>query len=298
MVVPVAYSRCATIRSMTHHAEHDGQTVLLDESVARAFDVDRPVVRLPGGEGRTYRAGDVVLRRETDDAAAGWTADLFAGIEETGFRVARPIRTRQGGWLAAGEWSAWTFLEGRPATRDDLAQVVPAIDAFHAALAGAPRIASLRASDNPFGRADLGAWDGPPTVSHPRIAALLARLAAVRRPIHDTRDQVIHGDLNPGNILVAPGLAPAIIDIAPYWRPAGFAAAVAAFWFGPYNADPSALAHFAHIPHFDQFLVRAATRMLLAKTEFGTFDDLDRYDPAVAIVADYVHRSHPRHTLP
>jgi len=46
---------------MIHRAEHDGQTVLLDESVARAFDVNRPVVLLPGGEGRTYRAGDVVL---------------------------------------------------------------------------------------------------------------------------------------------------------------------------------------------------------------------------------------------
>ncbi len=113
------------------------------------------------------------LRRETDSAGANWIAELFASIEEAGFRVARPIPTRQGGWLAADEWSAWTFLEGRPATRDDLAQVVPAIDAFHAALAGAPRIASLRSSANPFGRADLAAWDGPPNVAHPRIAALL-----------------------------------------------------------------------------------------------------------------------------
>lgn len=37
-----------------------------------------------------------------------------------------------------------------------------------------------------------------------------------------------------------------------------------------------------------QLLVRAATRMLLSKAEFGTFDDLDRYEVAVPIVCDYV----------
>ncbi len=72
---------------MTHRAAHDDRIVLLDESVARAFDVDRPVVLLPGGEGRTYRAGDVVLRRETTGAGANWIAELFAGIAETGFRI-------------------------------------------------------------------------------------------------------------------------------------------------------------------------------------------------------------------
>lgn len=33
--------------------------------------------------------------------------------------------------------------------------------------------------------------------------------------------------------------------------------------------------------------------MLLAKAAFGAFDDPDRYDPAVAIVADYVRQSAP-----
>lgn len=35
------------------------------------------------------------------------------------------------------------------------------------------------------------------------------------------RDQVIHGDLNYHNILIAPpgsGLPPAFIDMGPYWR--------------------------------------------------------------------------------
>jgi hypothetical protein len=47
--------------------------------------------------------------------------------------------------------------------------------------------------------------------------------------------QLVHADLG-GNVLFAPGLAPAIIDFSPYWRPPGYAEAVAAvdafLWFG------------------------------------------------------------------
>jgi hypothetical protein len=47
--------------------------------------------------------------------------------------------------------------------------------------------------------------------------------------------QLVHGDLG-GNVLFAPSLAPAIIDFSPYWRPPGYAEAVAAvdafLWFG------------------------------------------------------------------
>ena len=276
---------------MASYPEHDRQSMLLDEAVARAFGVERSAVLLPGGEGRAYRAGDVVLRREADEAGAAWTAELFASLAADGFRVARPLLTQEGGWIAPGGWSAWTFLEGRAATRDDLARVVPAVDAFHAALAGVPYGEGLRLGDHAFGRADLGAWaEQIPSVSESRIATLLARLAEVRRPVHGLRDQLIHGDLNPDNILVAPGLPPAIIDIAPYWRPTGFAHAVAAFWFGPYRADRSVLSSFAHIPQFGQLLVRAATRMLLVKAELRAFDDLACYEPAIAIICDNARR--------
>ncbi len=282
---------CATIEDMAPHPEHNREPLLLDEAVAHAFGVERPAVLLPGGEGRTYRSGNVVLRREANGVGATWMADLFAGIEADGFRVARPLPTQEGGWIAPGGWSAWTFLEGRAATRDDLADVVPAIDAFHAALTGVPYSEGLRSDDHAFGRADLGAWeDQAPSVSEPRIAALLARLVEVRRPVHGLWDQLIHGDLNPENILVTPGLPPAIIDIAPYWRPVGFAHAVAAFWFGPYRADRSVLTHFAHIPQFDQLLVRAAARMLLVKAELRAFDDLACYEPAITIVCDNARR--------
>lgn len=272
--------------------------VLLDPIVAGAFGVQRRVQRLVGDEGCTYRAGDVVLRQEADPAWADWLADLFSGIVGDGFRVARPLPTRSGGWMAPGGWYAWTFLEGRHAQGQDLPTVAPAISAFHVALAGQPWPARLRREESPFTRADRAAWGPVPTVAHPRLAGLLDRLAEVRQPLPGLAEQIIHGDLNPDNILVAPGLPPAFIDMAPYWRPAGFAAAVAAFWFGPYRADPAALVYFGYLPHFGQLLVRAATRMLLIKAEFGSFDDLDRYEVAVPIVCDYVGQEGSSQAIP
>jgi hypothetical protein len=118
----------------------------------------------------------------------------------------------------------------------------------------------------------------------PRLVAPLTRLARVRRPLPPLREQLIHGDLNPDNTLIAPGEPPAIIDMTPYWRPAGFAAAVAAYWLGPYRGDEHVLAHFEGVPHFDQLLVRAALRMLLTFRDLSDVGDVDQYAPAIDII--------------
>jgi uncharacterized protein (TIGR02569 family) len=69
--------------------------------------------------------------------------------------------------------------------------------------------------------ADRVAWgeaEGEPLPA--RVRPLLAR----RRPV-DLPSQLIHGDLS-GNVLFHDSLPPAVIDISPYWRPAGYAAAI------------------------------------------------------------------------
>jgi len=67
----------------------------------------------------------------------------------------------------------------------------------------------------------------------------------------------VHGDLT-GNILFADGHSPAVIDFAPYWRPASFGSSVvvgdALAWEG---ADESLLGAVEHVPSFPQFLLRA-----------------------------------------
>ncbi len=84
----------------------------------------------------------------------------------------------------------------------------------------------------------------------------LGRLLGALRPVALPR-QVMHGDL-PGNVLFAAGQPPAVIDFAPYFRPAGFASAIvigdALTWYG---ADDSILGEVAHVEELPQLLLRA-----------------------------------------
>src|SRR5947209_18058933 len=53
-------------------------------------------VPLPGGEGTSWRAGDMVLKPAGDPRVARRTADLhlsLSGREDPGFRVPRPLRS-------------------------------------------------------------------------------------------------------------------------------------------------------------------------------------------------------------
>jgi uncharacterized protein (TIGR02569 family) len=206
--------------------------------------------------------------------------------------VPTPLRALGGGWLVRG-WTAETFLEGRPARAADAPQVVAAVEAFHRALLGEP-LPGFRAGiaePNPWDRADAWAWGELPEPVDPRLTEPLRRLAALRRPLPALPRQLIHGDLNPDNLLIGPegsGLAPGIIDLTPYWRPAGFGAAVAAYWLGPYRGDAAVLEHFSHIPHFPQLLVRAALRMLLTFRDLEDAGDVEQYRPAIDVITRYL----------
>jgi uncharacterized protein (TIGR02569 family) len=251
-----------------------------------AFGLSGSSGALPGGEGRTYRIGGAVLRREheRDRIEAAWLGELFAGITPRGFRLPRPLPTVDGGWVSRDGWTAWTFLEGRPATRDDVPDLVDAINSFHVALASVPYPAHLAQRDSFYDRADRWACGTLPTRIDPPFAGLVHRLAAVRRPVRGLTDQLIHGDLNPENILIAPGQPPAILDMAPYWRPAPFATAIAAYWLGPFRGDASVLDGFRHLPQFGQLLVRAGLRMLLSAWQFGHTQDFERYRTATDMI--------------
>ena len=229
--------------------------------VLDAFGCSGSAVLLHGGEGRAYRAGNIVLRQEDDDVEANYIADVFSTIEPNGFRISRPIRNQDGGWLAGG-WSAWTFLEGVTAQAVDLPLLVPAIRAFHEALSHIDKPSYLDTRNSLYDRADDGAWSGCYEIGHPQMEKLLAPLEVLRKPL-TLPEQLIHGDLNPGNFLVAPGEVPALIDMAPYWRPEMFSSAIAAYWFGPYQANIDALLAFPPNETFAQLLLRASVRCLL-----------------------------------
>jgi uncharacterized protein (TIGR02569 family) len=201
--------------------------------VLEAFGAEgSAAVPLPGGEGRSWRGGDLVFKPVDDEAAAVWVAELLSRIREEDFRVARPVAASDGRWIADG-WTASRRLDGGAASR--WTDVIDAGEAFHRAVRDEPRPEFLDGRDDAWALGDRVAWEELPIEPYAGSVEGLGRLAVARRPIADLEPQLIHGDLT-GNVLFAEGLSPAVIDLSPYWRPTGFASAIvvadALLWHG------------------------------------------------------------------
>ncbi len=255
-------------------------------AVLAAFGVTGPLRPLPGGKGGTWRAGDIVLKPAEGDAEPRWRAGILAGLAPSPhFRIARPVRTRDGAWLAGGwEAAAWVPGHADPRRVDD---VVRAGEAFHAAIAALPRPSFLDSRDDPWTYGDRLAFAEPVPAGRTAESALLEPLIAARRPA-PARSQLVHGDLL-GNVLFADGLPPAIIDWPAYWRPPAWAAAVAVtdalVW---HDAGPAVLDRWSHLPCWGQMLVRALIYRIATwpAARWPAAPD-DAYRPVVDLVIRY-----------
>ena len=178
-----------------------------------------------------------------------WQAELFAAIEEDGFRVARPRPEIVDGW------TAWEWLDGRHEPGRWL-DIIAVGARFHDALADVPRPDHIiDARMNPWEVGDRVAWGERP---YEGIDDLLAAL----EPIDDA-PQLIHGDLT-GNVLFHPTLPPAVIDFAPYFRPRQYADAIVVCDALCWEDAPAALAEAVS----PQYLLRAAIYRAVTRMEF------------------------------
>jgi uncharacterized protein (TIGR02569 family) len=260
-------------------------TVRPSDSALAAFAVRDAPVRLPGGQGRSWRAGRVVLKPVEFLAEAEWRAEVLDALPESReFRVARPVRAVDGSWVADG-WEASLVVDGSADVRrqDD---VLRAGIAFHAAVSELPRPEFIDRRTDPWAVGDRAAWghvDGSAVAME-----LLRPLIGARRAV-ELGAQVVHGDL-PGNVLFADGLPPAVIDWSVYWRPTSWASAVAVVdavcWYG---AGPALVARWAQLPEWGQMLVRALTYRIVThdRTFKWTSDQADAYRPAIALAVGY-----------
>ena len=238
-----------------------------------------------GGQGSSWVAGDLVLKPlDLDEQELSWQAEVFASIQTEGFRVVQPRRTANGSLVVNG-WCAWHRLEGRHEERR-WSEIIATGERFHTALAEVSRPDFIAQRTDRWAVGDRVAWGDLP-LSEIGHVKHLGRLAAALRPIDQPR-QLIHGDLT-SNVLFSDGLAPAIIDFSPYWRPTGFASAIvvgdALIWEG---ADASILEAVGHIEQFDQLLLRAViyravTDRLFRLNEPFRPDAADPYLPAVEL---------------
>jgi uncharacterized protein (TIGR02569 family) len=202
----------------------------------------RDVEPVPTGIGWDggWRCDDVVLTPVADPARAAWSAKVRESLEVDGVRLARPVRSTDGRYVVSG-WRADTLVEGVSEPRYD--EVIAAAQRLHAATAQLPRPRFLAQSPWPgdvFAVADVAAWADNPLTTLGVVQAdgsaeaatadgqysldVMMMLASLRKPVR-THDQLVHGDLF-GTVLFHGSEPPGLTDIAAYWRPAPWAAAV------------------------------------------------------------------------
>jgi uncharacterized protein (TIGR02569 family) len=224
-------------------------------TVLRAFGTPGPARPLAGGQGTSWAAGELVFKPDGGPLTA-WLGGALAGVRPDGFRLAVPVRTADGGWTCDG-WSATRWVEGRErdhSTGWDWAAVLAAGRAFHRAVAHLDRPALLDARQDPWARADRVAWGEREMRWRPEFAGLARRLQEAGEPLG--RPQIVHGDLT-NNVLFAPGVAPAVIDISPYWRPPAYAEGVVVADALCWHGAPASLVETSGVP------VSAVARALL-----------------------------------
>lgn len=234
------------------------------EHVLTAFNaVGADLDRLPGGRGRTWRVGNSVVKPVDEPVTASWLAGVFEQRPVPGVRLARPIRSTDGRWVVSG-WTAHRFVAGSPAPRFDEIRLTG--QALHDAVADVSEPRFLRERSDLAGWADRLAWgevlDTEERLGHGHGATLYRELAAFRRAV-TAPSQLVHGDLL-GQVLFAGDADPAVVDLTPFWRPAGWAIAVLAVdAVARCGAPIEVLGEWADGPDWSQ-LVRRATLFRLA----------------------------------
>jgi uncharacterized protein (TIGR02569 family) len=224
------------------------------EHVLAAFGARGPLEPLPGGTGRSWRAGDLVLKPlDRAPHEIPWQAEVLGSLACDGFRVAPPLREIVDGW------TAWRYVAGRHEPRR-WREIIAAGERLHAALAHVARPDSvIEPRTDPWEVGDRVAW-GEAHVEG--FDDLLTALRPVAAP-----SSLVHGDLT-GNVLFHGRLPPAIIDFAPYWRPREYAAAIVVADALVWEDAPAELATAVH----PQLLLRALIYRAVTSRLFGTDD--------------------------
>ena len=237
--------------------------------VLAAFGVTSTATRLPGGQGRSWRAADLVLKPVDSPREHDWVSAAYAAWPvSSGVRVPRPLLAPDGSWAVDG-WAAYSWLEGAtllPAHDPGIFRA--AAESFHDVTRTMAPPAFLTSRADAWAVGDRVAWEAEPASGSGPLRELLDEVLSARRPL-DLPMQVVHGDL-PGNVLWSDADGPAVIDWAPYHRPRGWALAVAAADAVCWQDAPIALLdEWADEPCWPDLLLRALAYRLATRVVVG-----------------------------
>ncbi len=257
-------------------------------TVPHAFGVNGPARLLDGGQGTSWAVEDLVFKPDAG-ALHEWLATALADVTTDGFRLATPVRTRDGAWAFDG-WSATGWVEGsEPDYRatSTWPDILAAGRAFHRAVAHLDGPDFLDARQDWWARADRAVWGERAIRFHPEFAAVARRLRSALQPLG--HPQIVHGDLTT-NVVFAVGLDPAVIDISPYWRPPEYAEGIVVADALCWHGAPASLREAVDVPVpavARALLFRMATtneRVAAGAGDVDLPDEARRYGQATAAI--------------
>jgi len=235
------------------------------KEILEAFSIHGTPIKLSGGQGTSFKAGNVVLKPVENEEETNCLAELTSNILEKGFRIARPIKTKSGEWVFKG-WKANKFVKGQEVKRK-WGEKLSVCQKFHKSLVGIPKPAFLDRIDNPWAIADKMVWGELPLKYGEKLAPSMHKLEKLIKPISPV-NQMIHGDMT-GNILFYPFASPAVIDLSLYWHPAKYAEAIivvdSIVW---YDAPDSLIDKLENTFETNQLLIRATMWRIKTKEEY------------------------------
>jgi hypothetical protein len=189
-----------------------GSSIYMEKPPIGRWGVAAALVALPGGHRNTaFRtrglARDLVFKttRRGEDAIS-WLVPVFALAERSGFIVPWPMKSARGRYVEDG-WTCEPFIHGERWRAEDMAGLGGRIAQFQAAsgdVAQRPGFASACAllQCDVGGDVDL---QGMPDEIVARCRATWSRIAG-------WPTGVVHGDLQPGNLLRVAGGQVALLD--------------------------------------------------------------------------------------
>lgn len=244
------------------------------QNIAEAFGSKEAPVLLKGGQGTSYRSGNIILKPSEGTEIQNWTAETYESlVESPEVRFPKPIKSIHGTWVCQG-YIALSFLEGEH-VRGHYDKKLSASIAFHKLLKGIPKPDFIGLGENSWSVGDLVAWDKLPFDYDQEFMDLYNQIKTNLKQL-DLPEQLVHGDLS-GNFLVHPTLPVAIIDYSHAWAPNGFAEGIMlADVIAWEHASTKDLEVFKQIPNIDQFAWRGILRRITEQAEHIKRFDKDK----------------------
>lgn len=242
----------------------------LNWNICRRFSDSGDIHPLEGGQGESYRAGEVVIKPVPHRDEYLWFAELFENNELLSRFYTRPVKSIDGNYIEHG-YCATRFIPGKFLT-DKMESKIEITREFCSLLKNIPKPSTMDSWVSPWTQAQDIAWK---RVEIPDNLPDYCRHLIEKISELDLKSQIIHSDLA-GNILFS-GENPFIIDFSPGYYPAEYALAIlivdSIVW---YSADISWLKEI----HEDDFIsyqlvLRAITFRVLVPYFFDPKGDID-----------------------